>query len=94
MAGLYYGNWISQFAARAAGGGTQEEGPLLMPLNKDDWDVDGAGRNLYLTLGALVGRWGTLASDRTTLLPGRRGTGRLGAHTGGGRSLMMSSGIG
>jgi hypothetical protein len=51
MAALYYGAWIGQWPARAAGGGKQTTGQLLLPYSPNVWDVDGAGRNLMLAAG-------------------------------------------
>jgi hypothetical protein len=50
---LYYGAYASQKVIRAAGGGTQQDGQLLLPYDPTNWDVDGAGRNLLLAAGAL-----------------------------------------
>ena len=51
MAALRYGAWISQSVIRSAGGGQQNGGQLLLPLDPAVWDVAGLGRNLYLAAG-------------------------------------------
>ena len=51
MAALYYGAWISQYAARAAGGGPQDGGQLLLPLDPAVPGVDGIGRNILVATG-------------------------------------------
>lgn len=53
MAALYYGAWISQYAARAAGGGTQRGGQLLLPYDPASRNVGTAGRNILYALAAL-----------------------------------------
>lgn len=52
MSALYYGAWISQYAARAAGGGTQKDGQLLLPFNITD-PTFYIGTNLAMGAAAL-----------------------------------------
>ena len=51
MAALSFGAWISQALIRSAGGGQQDGGQLLLPLDPAVWNVAGIGRNMYLALG-------------------------------------------
>lgn len=53
MAALYNGAWISQYAARAAGGGTQRKGQLLLPYDPASRNVGTAGKNILYALAAL-----------------------------------------
>ncbi|KAI8467583.1 MAG: hypothetical protein J3K34DRAFT_430198 [Monoraphidium minutum] len=67
MAALYYGAWISQAAARAAGGSPQDGGQLLLPLDASKADVAGIGRNLVMAAESLklkVSRFASASGGR------------------------------
>lgn len=74
MAGLYYGAWISQYAARAAGGGTQTGGQLLLPYDPASRNVGTAGKNILYALAALKLGMPPLLSSSDGLESSRRGS--------------------